>query len=173
MGSSPTRGSSFFFGTVTTFGVLCCFALFVCLTLLASFFLPSYMYMYLSLNMSIMYMYMYIHMSCTYTVHVHTHTCTLYTVHAHSFHTPYSLTPPSLVLFTLSLPLLSPSLPYPPWCVYMYQWKRPTQRPCTPWPDSTRLEHGSCTLTVCTIRCDQWTVYFKIVCTCIIVHRVL
>ena len=41
MGSSPTRGSSFFLAKVTALGVLCCFALFVCLTLLASFFLPS------------------------------------------------------------------------------------------------------------------------------------
>ena len=45
------RGSSFFLGKVTALGVLCCFALFVCLTLLASFFLPSHlsfknMYMY-------------------------------------------------------------------------------------------------------------------------------
>ena len=52
MGSSPTRGSSFFLGKVTALGVLCCFALFVCLTLLASFFLPSHlsfknMYMYI------------------------------------------------------------------------------------------------------------------------------
>ena len=29
-------------GKVTALGVLCCFALFVCLTLLASFFLPSH-----------------------------------------------------------------------------------------------------------------------------------
>ena len=29
-----------FLGKVTALGVLCCFALFVCLTLLASFFLP-------------------------------------------------------------------------------------------------------------------------------------
>ena len=41
--SSPTRGSSFFLGKVTALGVLCCFALFVCLTLLASFFLPSHL----------------------------------------------------------------------------------------------------------------------------------
>ena len=41
--SSPTRGSSFFSGKVTALGVLCCFALFVCLTLLASFFLPSHL----------------------------------------------------------------------------------------------------------------------------------
>ena len=40
MGSSP---SSFFLGKVTALGVLCCFALFVCLTLLASFFLPSHL----------------------------------------------------------------------------------------------------------------------------------
>ena len=39
----PTRGSSFFLGKVTALGVLCCFALFVCLTLLASFFLPSHL----------------------------------------------------------------------------------------------------------------------------------
>ena len=32
----------FFLGEVTALGVLCCFALFVCLTLLASFFLPSH-----------------------------------------------------------------------------------------------------------------------------------
>ena len=48
MGSSPTRGSSFHLGKVTAlgmavFGVLCCFALFVCLTLPASFFLPSHL----------------------------------------------------------------------------------------------------------------------------------
>ena len=43
MGSSPTRGSSIFLGKVTALGVLCCFALFVCLTLLASFFLPSHL----------------------------------------------------------------------------------------------------------------------------------
>ena len=43
MGSSPTRGSSFFLGKVTALGVLCCFALFACLTLLASFFLPSHL----------------------------------------------------------------------------------------------------------------------------------
>ena len=43
MGSSPTRGSSFFLGKVTAVGVLCCFALFVCLTLLASFFLPFHL----------------------------------------------------------------------------------------------------------------------------------
>ena len=30
-------------GEVTALGVLCCFALFVCLTLLASFFLPSHL----------------------------------------------------------------------------------------------------------------------------------
>ena len=51
VGSSPTRGGSFFLGKVTALGVLCCFALFVCLTLLASFFLLSHlsfknMYMY-------------------------------------------------------------------------------------------------------------------------------
>ena len=44
MGSIPTRGSSFFLGKVTALGVLCCFALlFVCLTVLASFFLPSHL----------------------------------------------------------------------------------------------------------------------------------
>ena len=45
---------SFFLGKVTALGVLCYFALFVCLTLLASFFLPSHlsiknMYMYILL----------------------------------------------------------------------------------------------------------------------------
>ena len=43
VGSSPTRGSSFFLGKVTALGVLCCIALFVCLTLLASFFIPSHL----------------------------------------------------------------------------------------------------------------------------------
>ena len=43
VGSSPTRGSSFFLGKVTALGVLCCFALFVYLTLLASVFLPSHL----------------------------------------------------------------------------------------------------------------------------------
>ena len=52
VGLSPTRGSSFFLGKVTALGVLCCFALFVCLTLLASFFLPSH------LSFKNMYMYM-------------------------------------------------------------------------------------------------------------------
>ena len=51
-------GSSFFFGKVTALGVLCFFALFVCLILLASFFLPSH----LSLkHVCTVYMYMYIH----------------------------------------------------------------------------------------------------------------
>ena len=44
----------FFLGKVTALGVLCCFALFFCLTLLASFFLPSH------LSFKNMYMYMYI-----------------------------------------------------------------------------------------------------------------
>ena len=34
VGSSPTRGSSFFSRKVTALGVLCCFAFVVCLTLL-------------------------------------------------------------------------------------------------------------------------------------------
>ena len=46
--------------TCTLSGVLCCFALFVCLTLLASFFLPS--------HLSFKNMYMYI-----YTRHVKIH----------------------------------------------------------------------------------------------------
>ena len=37
------HGSSFFLGKVTSLGVLCCFALFVCLSLIASFFLPSHL----------------------------------------------------------------------------------------------------------------------------------
>ena len=44
-----------FLGNLTALGVLCCFALFVCLTLLASFFLPSH------LSFKNMYMYMYTH----------------------------------------------------------------------------------------------------------------
>ena len=57
---------TYMYGIVYTFvmydvhvlGVLCCFALFVCLTLLASFFLPSH----LSFKNMYMYMYMYIYM---------------------------------------------------------------------------------------------------------------
>ena len=68
MGSSPTRGSSFFLGKVTALGVLCCFALFVCLTLLASFFLlishlktcTFTLYIVQYLNEKARYMYMYI-----------------------------------------------------------------------------------------------------------------
>ena len=39
----PPEAAHFFLGKVTALGVLCCFALFVCLTLLASFFLPSHL----------------------------------------------------------------------------------------------------------------------------------
>ena len=42
VGSNPSQGSSSFFEKVTALGVLCCFTfLFVCMTLLASFYLPS------------------------------------------------------------------------------------------------------------------------------------
>ena len=44
---------------VHALGVLCCSALFVCLTLLASFFLPSH------LSFKNMYMYMYMYIICT------------------------------------------------------------------------------------------------------------
>ena len=54
----PPEATIFFLGKVTALGVLCCFALFVCLTLLASFFLPSHlsfknMYMYMFMCQSI------------------------------------------------------------------------------------------------------------------------
>ena len=57
-------------GKVTALGVLCCFALFVCLTLLASFFLPSHlsfknMYIHERVYAN-MYMYM-----CFKCMHVH------------------------------------------------------------------------------------------------------
>ena len=39
---ASNEAAHFFLGKVTALGVLCCFALFVCLTLLASFFLPSF-----------------------------------------------------------------------------------------------------------------------------------
>ena len=72
MGSSPTRGGSFFLGKVTTLGVLCCFALFVCLTLLAAFFLPSHLSFKNMYNVWYTYMYMYIHCSlCTATCIYH------------------------------------------------------------------------------------------------------
>ena len=72
MGSSPTRGSSFSLGKVTALGVLCCFALIVvCLTLLASFFLPSltcvYNYIYYNAYYLCLYMYTCIHLY----LHVH------------------------------------------------------------------------------------------------------
>ena len=54
------RGSSFFFGKVTALGVLRCFCLVVCLTLLASFFLPSH----LSLKHVHVYIHMYMHVLC-------------------------------------------------------------------------------------------------------------
>ena len=44
---------------VTALGVLCCFALFVCLTLLASFFLPSH----LSFKNTYMYIYILVHVA--------------------------------------------------------------------------------------------------------------
>ena len=67
MGSSPTRGSSFFLGNVTTLGVLCCFALFVCLTLLASFFLPSHLSLVLIyIKLVIIYNAQYLYV-CTFT----------------------------------------------------------------------------------------------------------
>ena len=50
-------------GKVTALGVLCCFALFVCLTLLASFFLPSH------LSFKKMHIYNYIHV---YIIYIHT-----------------------------------------------------------------------------------------------------
>ena len=53
-----------FLGKVTALGVLCCFALFVCLTLLASFFLPSY----LSFKNKI-------HVYAFTFIHVHVYTC--------------------------------------------------------------------------------------------------
>ena len=59
-------GSSFFLGKVTALGVLCCFALFVCLTLLASFFLPS--------HLSFKNMHMYLYVQHVYTC-IHTGTC--------------------------------------------------------------------------------------------------
>ena len=49
---------------VTALGVLCCFALFVCLTLLASFSLPSH------LSCIYMYMYMYV-LVVAFKVNVH------------------------------------------------------------------------------------------------------
>ena len=59
-------GSSFFLGKVTALGVLCCFALFVCLTLLAYFFLPSH------LSFKNMYIYMYkVYVRVHVVVYVH------------------------------------------------------------------------------------------------------
>ena len=54
----------FFLGKVTALGVLCCFALFVCLTLLASFFLSS--------SLKHVHVYMYV-----YKVHVHVYVVTV------------------------------------------------------------------------------------------------
>ena len=51
-------------GTIYMYmGVLCCFALFVCLTLLASFFLPS--------HLSFKNMYMLVYILCIYMYHIH------------------------------------------------------------------------------------------------------
>ena len=62
-GLSPVQGS------LSALGVLCCFALFVCLTLLASFFLPSHLsFKHVCIQVCII-IYMYIHM------HVHVSGC--------------------------------------------------------------------------------------------------
>ena len=49
---------------LTALGVLCCFALFVCLTLLASFFLPSH------LSFKNMYIHLHVHVVHLNIVHV-------------------------------------------------------------------------------------------------------
>ena len=55
---------------MTALGVLCCFALFVCLTLLASFFLPSHLsFKTCTCTRHVNYYYLYVH------VHVLVHTC--------------------------------------------------------------------------------------------------
>ena len=54
-----------FLGKVTALGVLCCFALFICLTLLASFFLPS--------HLSFKNMYMYVHCIMIYVQFLYTY----------------------------------------------------------------------------------------------------
>ena len=57
-------------GKVTALGVLCCLALFVCLTLLASFFLPSHL-SFKNMYFFVLCMYMYIHVyTCIYLVPV-------------------------------------------------------------------------------------------------------
>ena len=56
-------------GKVTALGVLCCFALFVCLTLLASFYLPSHL-SFKTCTCTCIYMYMEIHMHSTLALHV-------------------------------------------------------------------------------------------------------
>ena len=54
-------GLSLVQGSLSGFGVLCCFALFVCLTLLASFFLPSHLsFKHVCIQVCII-IYMYIH----------------------------------------------------------------------------------------------------------------
>ena len=65
-------GSSFFLGKVTALGVLCCFALFVCLTLLASFFLPSH------LSFKNMYMHVYRALTPFVVTCIHVHTLYIY-----------------------------------------------------------------------------------------------
>ena len=64
------RGSSFFLGKVTALGVLCCFALFVCLTLLASFFLTS--------HLSIKHVHACIHVRTLKSCFVFSNTCTFF-----------------------------------------------------------------------------------------------
>ena len=59
---SPTRGSPFFLGKLTALGVLCCFALFVCLTLLASFFLPSHLSLKTYIVVVVFNMHCYVHL---------------------------------------------------------------------------------------------------------------
>ena len=70
MGSSPTRGSSFFLGKVLPW-VCCYFSLFVCLTLLASFFLPFHLSFKNMYTLYACYFILHEHVH----VHVHVHVC--------------------------------------------------------------------------------------------------
>ena len=103
----PPEAARFFLGKVTALGVLCCFALFVCLTLLASFFLPSH----------ISFKNMYIILSVMMSIHVRTYMSTMHecTLHVCTYvHNPFFI----LTDYRSVAKNFSPSQTYIPWPLY-------------------------------------------------------
>ena len=63
---------------MTALGVLCCFALFVCLTLLASFFLPSHLSFVYMYNVNIYTCILVAELHGLFTIEVHVHVYNVY-----------------------------------------------------------------------------------------------